>query len=121
MLNNFDLTEVLSERTNEHYIALYDINTKDSSITYANLTGKFPIPSISGNNYILVLYDYDSNTILAIAMKNRTEEEIICAYNVLHTHLTDRGLTPKFQILDNEASATVQANLKKNKEANFQL
>eukprot|EP00957_Ditylum_brightwellii_P160534 12220875-Ditylum_brightwellii.AAC.1 len=87
MLNNFDLTKVLSERTNEHYIALYDINTKDSGITYTNLPGKFPITPISGNNYILVLYDY----------------EIIRAYNISHTHLTDRGLTPKFQNLDNEA------------------
>eukprot|EP00957_Ditylum_brightwellii_P037396 2830026-Ditylum_brightwellii.AAC.1 len=54
-------------------------------------------------------------------MKNRTEGEIICACNVLHTHLTDRGLTSKFQMLDNEAPAAVQANLKKNKGVNFQL
>eukprot|EP00957_Ditylum_brightwellii_P187241 14260440-Ditylum_brightwellii.AAC.1 len=64
MLNNFDLTKVLTERANEYYIALYNINTKDSIMTYANLTGKFPITSTSGNNYIPVLYDYDSNAIL---------------------------------------------------------
>eukprot|EP00957_Ditylum_brightwellii_P101378 7726347-Ditylum_brightwellii.AAC.1 len=62
-----------------------------------------------------------ARTQLAIAMKNRTEGEIIRAYNVLHAHFTDRGLIPKFQVLDNKASAAVQVNLKKNKEVNFQL
>eukprot|EP00957_Ditylum_brightwellii_P125211 9544748-Ditylum_brightwellii.AAC.1 len=121
MLNNFDLTEVLTEHSNDHYIAMYNLNIKESSRTFANFTGKFPITSTSGNNDILVLYDYDSIAILSIAMKNRTVGEIIHAYNSLHAHLTDRGLTPKYQILDNDASAAVQVNLKKNKGFNFQL
>eukprot|EP00957_Ditylum_brightwellii_P065130 4940077-Ditylum_brightwellii.AAC.1 len=49
-----------------------------------------------------------------------TEGEIIWAYDSIHLHLKDRGLTPQFQLLDNEASAAIQANLT-NKKVNFQL
>eukprot|EP00957_Ditylum_brightwellii_P051069 3871798-Ditylum_brightwellii.AAC.1 len=77
--------------------------------------------STSGNNYILVLYDYDSNAILAVAMKNRAEGEIVRAYSILHEYLVSRGLTPKFQVLDNEASKAVQHNLTVKRGMNFQL
>ena len=36
---------------------------------YADLTGKFPYTPTRGNQYIMVVYDYDSNAILAKATK----------------------------------------------------
>eukprot|EP00957_Ditylum_brightwellii_P119507 9118007-Ditylum_brightwellii.AAC.1 len=110
-MNDFDLNKKLEERTNEHFIALYDLHTIITGKTYADLTGCFPVTSTSGNNYILVLYDYDSNAILAMAMKNRTEGEIIRVYNTLYEHLVGRGLTPKFQVLDNEVPKAIQHNI----------
>jgi len=38
---------------------------------YTDQTGKFVAPSSTGNNYILILYDYDSNAILAVPFKNQ--------------------------------------------------
>jgi len=38
-----------------------------------NLTGRFPVASSRGNKYLLVLYNYDSNSILTDAMKNRSD------------------------------------------------
>ena len=32
--------------------------------SYGELTGQYPTMSSSGNKYILVIYDYDSNTII---------------------------------------------------------
>ena len=38
---------------------------------FSDPTGRFVAPSISGNNYILVIYDYDSNPLHVQAMPNR--------------------------------------------------
>ena len=47
---------------------------------YNDQTGQFPVRSSAGNQYILVLYDYDSNTILTEALKTRHGPEILKAY-----------------------------------------
>jgi len=45
--------------------------------THMDLTGKFISPSSAGNNYILIVYDYDSNGILAIPLPNWHAESIL--------------------------------------------
>jgi len=49
-----------------------------------DLTGKFVAASSNGNNYILIIYDYDSNAILAIPLKNHRAESILQAYKTGH-------------------------------------
>ena len=44
--------------------------------TYSNLTGRFPIQSNRGTNYILVVYEYDSNAIIVRPLRNWTASEI---------------------------------------------
>jgi hypothetical protein len=39
-----------------------------------DLTGRLPKTSLSGNKYILILYDYDSNSFLSSPMKNRGDK-----------------------------------------------
>ena len=75
---------------------------------HSDQTGRFLCPSSTGNSYLLIVYDYDSNSILAEPMKNRTGPEHRAAYERVHTLLTSRGLRPQLQRLDNEASATLQ-------------
>jgi hypothetical protein len=67
--------------------------------------GKFPITSSRGNKYIMVFYDYDSNAILTEPLKSRSKIEMIQGYSKLHDYLTDHGLKPILQKLDNEAPA----------------
>ena len=43
---------------------------------YTDLTGRFPYKSARGNQYIMVLYDYDSNSISAIATKTRYASDL---------------------------------------------
>jgi hypothetical protein len=72
--------------------------------SYSDQTGRFLAPSATGNEYVFVFYDYDSNSIHAVPIKNRTAGEIKRAYVETVELLKSRGLHPKLQILDNEAS-----------------
>jgi hypothetical protein len=38
---------------------------KDAGQIYTDQTGRFPMVSSKGDKYIMILYDYDSNAILA--------------------------------------------------------
>jgi hypothetical protein len=51
-----------------------------NGIVYTNPTGKFLVTSVSGNQYILVVNEYDSNYIHAEPMTDRTCPSIIAAY-----------------------------------------
>jgi hypothetical protein len=52
----------------------------------------------------MVLYDYDSNAILAKPIKDRTEPELLKAFQFMEQELVAKGLKPKLVKLDNEAS-----------------
>ena len=71
---------------------------------YTDLTGKFPVQSSLGNKYILIVYHYDANAIIAEPLKDRTAGEIAKAHERVYNYLPIRGLKPKFEILDNERS-----------------
>ena len=88
--------------------------------SYSDQTGKFLATSSSGNNYVLVLYEYDSNSIHGVAIKNRTAAEIKRAFSTIIEILKSRGLLPKLQILDNEAS-TLLLNYIDNEGIDYQL
>ena len=47
---------------------------------YTDQTGRFQVTSSRGNKYIMVVYNYDSNTIHVEAMKSRTGGELKVAY-----------------------------------------
>jgi hypothetical protein len=53
---------------------------EDTGNIYADQTGRFPITSSQGHKYILILYDYDSNAILAKPIKSRSAGDILRAY-----------------------------------------
>jgi hypothetical protein len=63
------------------------------------------------NKYIMILYDYDSNAILAQPIKDRTAPELLRASQVMEHELVARGLTPKLMKLDNEASKLLEPYL----------
>ena len=46
----------------------------------SDLTGRFVSPSNSGNNYLLIIYDYDSNYIAAEPMQSRSATDHINAF-----------------------------------------
>ena len=56
----------------------------------------------------MVLYHYDSNRILFMPMKNRSDAEAVRVYRELYQYLADRNCKPRLNIMDNEASAAVK-------------
>lgn len=78
---------------------------------YTDQTGQFLVPSISGNKYLFILYDYDSNLIHAEPMTSRTQHQILAAYKKSMAMLKSRGFTPQLQRLDNEASKLLRDHM----------
>jgi hypothetical protein len=93
-----------------HYLYATTLETNQ---IYSDLTGRFPTTSLSGNKYILILYDYDSNSILSAPMKIRGDKEMVRAFDLLVQSLILRGLKPLLQCLDNEASLALRNYLTK--------
>jgi len=62
------------DRTPTH--ACYTALMEPTGQTYMDLTSKFVAASSNGNNYILIIYDYESNAILATPLKNQKAESI---------------------------------------------
>jgi hypothetical protein len=79
-----------------------------TGMVYTDPTGKFLVPSVSGNQYILVVYEYDSNNIHAEPMIDRTAPSIIAANQRSIVFLQSRGSKPLLQRLDNEATGALQ-------------
>jgi hypothetical protein len=85
--------------------------TIDAGQIYTDQTGRFPVVSSKGNKYIMVLYDYDSNAILAQPIKDRRAPKLLRAFQVMEQDLVARGLKPKLMKLDNEASKLLKTYL----------
>jgi hypothetical protein len=80
---------------------------------YHDLTGRFPHRSSRGNEYLLIVYDHDSNSILHCPLKQKTGAEIKRGWIHIHEQLAKGGNQPKMYILDNEASADLKKTLAK--------
>jgi hypothetical protein len=98
----------LDQGINTQYIYAATI---DAGQIYTGKTGIFPVVSRKGNKYIMILYDYDSNDILAQPIKDRTAPELLRAFQVMEQELVARGLKPKLMKLDNEASKLLKTYL----------
>jgi hypothetical protein len=85
--------------------------TIDAGEIYTDQTGRLPVVSIKGNKYIMILYDYYSNAIMAQSIKDRTAPELLRAFQVMEQEFVARGLTPKLMKLDNEASKLLKTYL----------
>ena len=110
------MTTAPAVRERECYIKTIDVSGK----VYTDQTGRFPHASSRGSKYIMVLYDFDSNAILAEPLKTKTEREQLHATTKLHTYLKARGLNPKMHVMDNECPGAVKQYLRTNHIA-FQL
>jgi hypothetical protein len=94
--------------------------TIDAGQIYTDQTGRFPVVSSKGNKYIMILYDYDSNAILAQPIKDRTAPELLKAFQIMEQELVARGLKSKLMKLDNETSKLLKTYLHQ-QDITFQL
>jgi hypothetical protein len=91
-----------------------------TGMLFTDPTGRFLTPSTSGNQYILVVYEYGGNFIHAEPMVDRKGPSIITAYKQAVSLFKSRGFKPLFQWLDNEASSALHSLMDDNGIA-FQL
>jgi hypothetical protein len=117
-----DTEEIVTEPNMDHGIKTQFVYaaTIDAGQIYTDQTGRFQVVSSKGNKYIMILYDYDSNAILAQPIKDRTAPELLKAFKVMEQELMDRGLEPKLMTLDNEASKLLKTYLHQ-QDITFQL
>jgi hypothetical protein len=73
-------------------------------IVATDLPGWFPTTSGQGNSYVMVMYDFDSDTINAVAIKNRKKESLVKGYNGMYEDLQKAGINPVLHRSDNETS-----------------
>ena len=91
--------------------ALYESN---DVVGYMDLTGRFPKVSSSGNQCILVGYNYDGNCIDVIPTKNRKGLIIAEAWQQMHNKFLKAGAAPSIYVLDNETSRDLTAAFDEN-------
>ena len=93
---------------------IYSITTSDElSKTYSDLTGRFPVQSSRGNNYIFVAYHPDANAILVEPLKNRQAATIVAAWTTVTTRLKNAAMKPNTWVMDNECSTDLKNALTK--------
>ena len=107
-----DTSPTCKERTNMIFASYLEADSK--RVIYYDLIGKFPITSIQGNKYILLVYHYNSNKIIVRALKNRSDTETLKVYKEIYKLLTARGFNPKLHTLDNKASRLLKTQITKN-------
>ena len=107
------------EKTHTIMAAIQDTSHREGT-AFGDLPGRYPVPSIHGHNYMLVIYHYDANSILVEPIKSINKGNILNTYRKIHTRLTAQGCKPHLQVLDNEASTILLEYLNKNK-INVQL
>jgi hypothetical protein len=78
-------------------------------------TGRFPIMSHKGHQYMLILYSEGGNFIKVVPMADRTKQSYLKAHRVALEYYSSRGYTPTFQRLDNETSLEFEQHLHKHK------
>jgi len=123
--SNLRSTKQNRQKSHNLFIGVVDEMAADTTLhrqgtIYSDPTGRFITQSSQGNNYILVVFDGDSNYIFAEPIPSRSSEQILKAYTKIHDLLTSRGIYPKMHICDNEASKSLKRYLT-SKGVDYQL
>jgi hypothetical protein len=99
----------LRNDTSEHKHVFVKTITFDR--TYGDSTGRFPWTSISGAQYMLVLYTEDANYIHVEPMQNRKASEYIRAYGRALDFFKRYDIKPSILRMDNEISNALESYL----------
>ena len=97
------------------YMQEFDLADEVDRKIFSDQTGRFPVTSYKGCQYIMVLFESGSNNILVEAMRSRTASEMVRAYQVLIDRLKEAGVCPTKHILDNECSKEFKKAIHENK------
>jgi hypothetical protein len=88
---------------------------------YLDDTGRFPVHTRLGNQYVMIAYHMAGNLIFQQAFATKLDKYCIPAFNVIMTCLTAQRLSVNLNIRDNEASADFKRVITKTWRAKFHL
>ena len=94
---------------------------KPTRKVFSDQMGRFSITSSKRNKYIMVVYDYDSNTILVEPLKSKSATNHLTAIIKMYKFLQSRGIQPKICIIDNKCSKLVNYYIKNSLNLQLQL
>jgi hypothetical protein len=80
------------------------MGTPLKNLIATDLPGRYPVTSRKGNKYMFVLYNYDSNLIIAEPIKSRNASDLVNGFDTCYKALTKNGFRAKKIRLDNEIS-----------------
>jgi hypothetical protein len=106
-LETCDTSHLHSKKVRNVYTQMYMV----CKTMFSNQTGQFPIRSLYGKKYIMVMVEINSNAILVEPMKNRKDAKMIRAYNALLLRLKWAGIVPEKHVLDNEVSENTKNHI----------
>jgi hypothetical protein len=105
----------------EHYVGVSTIAFEElKGIIAIDLPGRFPAISGQGNSFVMVMYDFDSNTINAVPIKNRKKESLIKGNNEIYEDFRKTRINPVLHRLDNETSKDLIKEIE-NKGLKYQI
>ena len=103
-LEDVDTTALRGKKERDVYIKIVEAR----GTIYTDQTGKFPVKSISGNQYLMILVEIDSNAVLVEPMSSRKDAEMQRAYLALLQRLKRAKVVPTKHVLDNECSNSMK-------------
>ena len=105
-------------RTHKLFVTI--TTSSDVQKYYSDQAGKLLHQSTRGNQYVMIMYDYDSNLILSNPIKNRQAAELTSSWKTIFIKLQTNGHAPELHILDNECIEEIRKAFKKH-QVTFQL
>jgi hypothetical protein len=81
---------------------------KLSGVVYNNRTGNFPYMLLDGNICLFVMYHYKTNAILITPIVGLDSECILEAYKSNFEYLVSKGVKPKLNVMDNQATKAIK-------------
>ncbi len=81
------------------YTALVDAN---EGVIYSDQTGRFPVMSCVGMQYIFITYVYDQNFTIMHPMKIHTDESMVKVFEEVYQFLGEQNCKPKLHVFDNK-------------------
>ena len=90
-------------RSSTHPISAHVVNDINNLVAI-DLPGRYPITSRSGNKYMFLLLDHNTNYINVVPISLRKSSELVKAFETCYKELTDAGFEGKLLRLDNKIS-----------------
>eukprot|EP00804_Cyclotella_cryptica_P005377 CCRYP_017430-RA/>CCRYP_017430-RA protein AED:0.37 eAED:0.37 QI:0/0/0/1/0/0.33/3/0/324 len=97
-------THLCGQKERDIYTKVYD--TRDTIFT--DQTGKFPTHSEAGHQYIMIMAEINSSSILVEPLKNSKDAELTRAYTTLMSRLHHARIQRCKHILDNKISQAMK-------------